>query len=293
MNHIDWKPTLLLERETTVTSMDEEVDPLNVVEAVPNTSIDMTSPSESPDVLEEPVVSPTPSCCDSASKLQVLTPKLNETKAQLNQKSLALEESLRELRALKKKLFCDELRQKEQLNQAQKELVIADLRNNDKATKFYTGLKSWSLFTTVFNAVHKPTRDFVDMRCVLTKQQEFLLALMRLRLNLTIVDLSYRFRISDSRASNFCVMWVNLIFYNLPASNISGPGPEMPKRKYSVEDKMRRHLKKTFAILSEEAITKDMYSEDKMGFSFLYKATYVCDYLMKMNNDAPSPTPNE
>ena len=197
---------------------------------------------------------------------------------------------------MKKKLACNELRQKEQQNQAQKELVIGDLRNNDKATTHYTGLKSWSLFTTVFNAVYKPANDFADSRCILTKQQELLLTLMRIRLNVTIGDLGYRFRVSESRASNFCFMWVNLIFYNLPASNITGPGPEMPKRKYSIEDKLRRNLKRTFSILSEEAITKDMYTEDKMGFSFLYKATYVCDYLMKMNNestDSSSPTPND
>jgi len=101
---------------------------------------------------------------------------------------------------------------------------------------------------------------------------------MRIRLNVTILDLGY---ISVPR------LWIarfNFLFhvgepYILQFAslyNITGLGPEMPKRKHSIEDKLRRNLKRTFSILSEEAITKDMYTEDKMGFSFLYKATYTC-----------------
>jgi hypothetical protein len=52
----------------------------------------------------------------------------------------------------------------------------------------------------------QPVNDFADSRCILTKQQEFLLTLMRIRLNVTIGDLGYRFRVSESRASTFCFM---------------------------------------------------------------------------------------
>ena len=257
---------------------------MNFVEVTFNPGFKLEPPSESPDVLEVPVVSPIPVCCDSASKIQTLTSELNETKAQLTKKSLFLEQSLMELKTLKQKLADIELKQKK----SHKELFVDEMRDSDKLTKFYTGLKSWSIFTTIFNAVHKPSHiDYVDSRCSLSKEQEFLMTLMRLRLNLMITDLANRFHVSPTRASDYCQSWLDLIFYQLPASKITGPGPAqlMPNSEMSVEEKLRKNLKRFYFILAENAITNDMYLEDKLGFSFIYKATYVCDYLMRMNGD--------
>ena len=267
--------------------MDEEIDPLNFVEVTLNNGIKLEPPSESPDILEVPVVSPTPPCCDSAVKLQIVTAELDETKAQLTKNSMDLKDALVELKALRHQLSESYLKEK----QSHKEMFIDQLRGNDKLTKFYTGLNSWSIFMTVYNAAYKQN---VDARCVLSKQQELLMALMRLRLNLLISDLAHRFNVSSSRASSCCQSWMDLIFYQLPAANITGPGPAqlMPNSEISVEEKLRKNLKRFYLILAENAITNDMYLEDKLGFSFIYKATYVCDYLMKMNSDrTESPSP--
>ena len=276
-NDVDWKPTLLLERETTVTAMDEDVDPLNFVEVAFKEEEENEPPPEATDVLDMPVVSPTPDntsscCCNSASKVQILTSQL--------------EESLLELNALKQKLADAELRQKEQQTQSLNELVIGELRYNDKLTKFYTGLKSWYLFTDVFNAVPKPTNDYVVLLHGLTKQQQFLMTLMRLRLNLFIADLGHRFHISNKTVSDICQSWVDLIFYQLPASNNTTPAAAkpMPDDEMSVEEKLRKTLKKTFIFLGETCPPSELYIKDKKGFSFIYKATHVCDYLLKMNN---------
>jgi hypothetical protein len=123
---------------------------------------------------------------------------------------------------------------------------------------------------------------------------------MRIRLNVTIGDLGYRFRVSESRASTFCFMWVNLIFYNLPASNITGLGPEMPKRKYRGPCQRRQtegESKENIFHSLWRGHHKRHVNWGQNGFLFpLQSDLYVCDYLMKMNNentDSSSPNPNE
>ena len=290
-NHVDWKPTLLL--RDPISAKQGDLDPLNFVELKQEMMDDLPQlPSDATDSLQiDCHVTPDEEIENFKSKLSHQGLVLEEKTRQLTEKSLALEESLLELNALKKKLADAELNQKEQQKKAQQDRVIHELRDNDQSTKFYTGLKSWSLFTTVFNAVHKPD-GFSQRETLLSFQQEFLMALMRLRLNLLVTDLAHRFNTSQSRASRVCHRWVDLIFYQLPASNIStgtGAAQLMPNSEMSVEEKLRKNLKRFFFILTENAITNDMYLEDKLGFSFLYKATYVCDYLMKMNSDTDEP----
>jgi hypothetical protein len=296
-NHVDWKPTLLL--GDPIAANEVNIDPLNFVEVKldmdelpqqPSDTTDSLEVIDSPNSEEFEIVSLKSQLDEKTIQLNEKDLVLEEKSAQLAQKSLALEESLLELRALKQKLADAELNQKEQDKKAQHARVIGDIRNNDKLTKFYTGLKSWSRFITVFNAAHKP-EGFSQRENFLRPQQEFLMALMRLRLNLMVTDLAYRFNTSHSRASRICQRWVDLIFYQLPASNITGPGSAqlMPNSDMSVEEKLRKNLKRFYFILTENAITADIYLEDSMGFSFIYKATYVCDYLMKMNSDSIEP----
>ena len=54
INHIDWKPTLLLERETVTPIMNEvEEDPFNVAGiSLDRISIEMAFPSELPDIIK-------------------------------------------------------------------------------------------------------------------------------------------------------------------------------------------------------------------------------------------------
>ena len=119
---------------------------------------------------------------------------------------------------------------------------------------------------------------------------------MKLRLNLLLTDLAYRFQTHHKSASSCVQRWVDMIFYNLPASNISGPGLEKPwvdgkknVTKMDVEEKLRKGLKMTFKILEENSLTDDqLLNEDKVGFTFIYKATYVCDYLIKINKASSS-----
>ena len=232
---------------------------------------------------------------EKSTLLEEKTTQLNEKSTQLTEKSSALEEALLELKTLRQKLADAETIQKEQPRKAQLERVIGEMRDNDKMTNFYTGFKSWNLFTTVFNTLTK-SNGFVHQECkILTRQQEFLLTLMRLRLNLSIADLAYRFNIYASKVSIISQRWIEDIFYQLPASNISGPGVEKPwidgkknVSKMDVEEKLRKSLKIKFKLLDENLALNEWDIKDELGFSFIYKATYVCDYLKKLNKDSPS-----
>ena len=62
-------------------------------------------------------------------------------------------------------------------------------------------------------------------RAVLSPFQEMVLTLMRLRLNLTINDLSYRFNISRSTTSSVVLKWINVMFVRLRPP-IMWPGRE-------------------------------------------------------------------
>ena len=52
-------------------------------------------------------------------------------------------------------------------------------------------------------------------RAVLSPFQKMVLTLMRLRLNLTLNDLSYRFNISRSTTSSIVLKWINIMFVRL------------------------------------------------------------------------------
>lgn len=86
------------------------------------------------------------------------------------------------------------------------------LEGNDECTKFYTGLTSWSIFN------HLAT--FLCTMCpkhtsVLSPFDSLILTLMRLRLNLRMEDLAYRFNIGSSTASDVFNRYIDLMYVHL------------------------------------------------------------------------------
>ena len=85
-----------------------------------------------------------------------------------------------------------------------RELLAADMSqesfsSNDGKVKFYTGLPNYCILLAIFNFVS----PFVSNthRNSLTKWNEFIAVLMRLRLNMPLQDLAYRFKVSVSTVS--------------------------------------------------------------------------------------------
>ena len=89
--------------------------------------------------------------------------------------------------------------------------------------KFYTGLPSCAHLMAVFNFV---SSSLVENSCsALPLFQQFLIALMKLRLNVCDQDIAYRFGISQSVVSKNFRKWVNIMYIYLKLF-IMWPGRE-------------------------------------------------------------------
>lgn len=80
--------------------------------------------------------------------------------------------------------------------------------DNEK-TNFYTGLTNHSILMHVFNLLAQHISH--TSRNSPTKFQEFILVLMRLRLNVPLQDLAYRFSISKATASRIFEKWIDVM----------------------------------------------------------------------------------
>lgn len=88
-------------------------------------------------------------------------------------------------------------------------------KGNDKKTRFYTGLTTWSLLENFFEMV----KDFIPshFNCKLSPFQMVLLALMKLRLNPSFIDIGYRFQVDETTAARYfyrCLYILHKIFSN-------------------------------------------------------------------------------
>ena len=73
-----------------------------------------------------------------------------------------------------------------------------EFRNDDKKVQFYTGLPSFDILNIVFHRIV----PFVNRKSqLLTSFEEFIMTIMKLKLNMPFEDLAYRFNVSVSTVS--------------------------------------------------------------------------------------------
>ena len=103
-----------------------------------------------------------------------------------------------------------------ELNQLKMELLNVQIseqafRENDDKTKFYTGIANFVLLTHVFNLVATHIKH--TSTNVLPQFLEFIITLMKLRLNCPFQDLAYRFGISIStvHVSRIFDKWIDIM----------------------------------------------------------------------------------
>ena len=84
-------------------------------------------------------------------------------------------------------------------------------KGNDKKVCFYTGIPSWDLFSKLFMYL----KPHLSSEKALTPFQQLIMTLMRLRLNLTIQDLAFRFKVHKSTISRIFVEVISTIYYCL------------------------------------------------------------------------------
>ena len=119
-------------------------------------------------------------------------------------------------------LRCENVELKETLKSMS--LTKEALDGADERVKFYTGLPSYAILMAIFNfvAAHVPESCSPNS---LTNFQQFLMVLMKLRLNLFDKDLAYRSGVSQSSVSRYFAKWIDIMFVRLQPL-VKWPGRE-------------------------------------------------------------------
>lgn len=110
---------------------------------------------------------------------------------------------------------CDAETDTKDLNESMSNITIRSkafdesyFMNADAKVRFYTGLPTYDVLLTVFDFIkHYDSRK----SSALSSFQEFILTLMKLRLNVPFQDLSYRFEISVATVSRIFQSWICLM----------------------------------------------------------------------------------
>ena len=88
---------------------------------------------------------------------------------------------------------------------------VGMIEGSDTATKFYTGLPTWGMFLHVFMFLS----PFVTPSRSAKLDDEYFAVLVRLRLNLFVVDLASRLGVSSGTLVNIFQKWLDVMFVRL------------------------------------------------------------------------------
>ena len=102
------------------------------------------------------------------------------------------------------------------------EFHISKFSDDNERVKYYTGLENFHLLMIVFNFVE----EHVNSCTSLSKFHEFILVLMRLRLNAGLQDLAFRSNISISTVSRVIIKWIVVLDIRLSAACLIWPDRE-------------------------------------------------------------------
>ena len=93
------------------------------------------------------------------------------------------------------------------------ELFKNSFQESDEKSKFYTGLPNFLVLMQVFNLCETYIKH--TNRSALEKFEQMILVLVRLRLNLPLQDLGYRFGVSVPTASRIWKKWIDVLSIRL------------------------------------------------------------------------------
>ena len=124
--------------------------------------------------------------------------------------------------------------EEENENLRSKCLLLEQVRLDDRKFQFWPGFPNYETFTALFNYLEgvgargrmrhwrgsemfskDPYPKKAARIAKLTPEEELFMVLVRLRVGLTITDLSLRFGISESSVSKIFTLWINLLFFHL------------------------------------------------------------------------------
>lgn len=101
-----------------------------------------------------------------------------------------------------------------ELSDVKKKLLVSDLsesgfEGNDQKTQFYTGIPTFAMLMQLLAVVAPHVLS--TSTHALCQFQEYMLVLIRLRLNVPLQDLAYRFKISVATASRIFNRWIDVM----------------------------------------------------------------------------------
>ena len=85
------------------------------------------------------------------------------------------------------------------------------MKSDNSAVKYFTGLPSFSILKIIYNFVSKDVPE--TSGC--PKFDQYLLTLMKLRLNVGDKDLAFRFGISQASVSRYINKWLDVLSIKL------------------------------------------------------------------------------
>ena len=152
---------------------------------------------------------------------------------------------------------------------------IEQIRDDDKLISFYTGFRSYSVFLAFFNflgpAVDKLTywgrKSAQRQRHRSTKvspMNQLLMTLMRLRLNLKVLDLSVRFGVSRTAVSRYVTTWICFLYQHLKEIDWM---PSVEQVSGTLPPAFREHFPTTYAIIDGSEIFMETPTDLQMQSS--------------------------
>ena len=124
------------------------------------------------------------------------------------------------------------------------QLTEDSFRDNDDKTKFYTGIPSFSLLMHVLNLIVPHIKS--NSQNALCRFQEFLLVLIRLKLNSPLQDLAYRFNVSVPTAHRIFDRWIHVMSLRL---NFLIQWPEQEELQATMPLVFQRNFGKKVAVI--------------------------------------------
>ena len=153
---------------------------------------------------------------DQNNSLQTECYHLMAANTELFHKSVVLQYECNKLDAKKKEL-------KTSMGQALKEIRkeafgYANIEENDEQTCHYTGLPTYSVFTTLFDllkpfVVNSSSKSAAKEEN--TAKNQFYATLIKLRHNVPMNDLAYRLHVTEATVSKFFHKWLKVMYCNL------------------------------------------------------------------------------
>ena len=122
-----------------------------------------------------------------------------------------------------------------------------NMKDDDKKVKYYTGLPSYSILNALYEYL---TEDLKLPNIIMSAKksvfEQFVLVLMKLRLNLGDQDLAYWFQITQSTVSRYCNRWMDVL-YTCLSCLVTWPEKEELMKTMPIE--FRKHFRKCVIII--------------------------------------------